>query len=1225
MARSWTKAQSAAIETKNKTLLVSAAAGSGKTSTLTERIIRSITDKDNPSDISKMLIVTFTRASAADLRAKILGAINEALSKDPTNKHLNSQLIKLGSAKICTIDSFYLDIIRENFATLGLSPSFRIADGAEIDMLSKSVMEDTVEHFYETDPEFPLFTECFSGVRNSDALTDVLLNLFSQTRSIPEGIEFLLKNAKRTEDEASLDFFATSYGKVIRSLAADAVSHYLNVLTSACEYFVCDEKMSKAYLTAFTYQRDFCASLLNAINDPQTGYKDAKALLETFAPPRIGNLKAEFATEDSEAYKEMRKDITAKLRELAKNSFSKEPEIISRAMRDTAKYTQKLYEVLTYFNEKLDEEKKLRGFLDFGDIRRYTMELLVKQDGSPTAIAKKYAEEFSDIYIDEYQDVDKVQDLIFSSIAKPDNRFMVGDIKQSIYSFRGAEPQVFADYRFKFPDIDDSNAQGSSAATIFMSENFRCDSTVIDFTNLVCSYIFSACADSIGYKESDDLRFSKNLPCEGYTPPLAQVAVISQSKNDDGEADFDEEESIDNIPDGKTDMKAVEAKFVASEINRLINEEKKADGTPIYPGDIAVLFRSRAMSPYLSEELSKHGILSSENDSDKYFENPDVLMMLCILNTVDNPMRDIFLTGTLRSPIFEFSMEDVIRIRKYCDRSYSLYDALCLYGEKESDKLSARCSEFISTLEEWRRMAASLPVDKFLRFLFDTEVFISSGLLLAPTENGGGNLLRLYEYARSFENGSFKGLYQFIEFINTLIEEGQKLESPPQGRSQNRVSLMTIHQSKGLEFPVCFVVGCASKFNMSDQKESLLFEYPLGVAMKIADTSGFARINTPMREAVLKSSKIKQTEEEMRVLYVALTRARERLYVTASTRRQKDAIISSAMTKAKFGSRHTLISCTSYLDWILTSLFSTAKKDCYSLNFIESDDIQSTHAKKSEPAKALPAPSEINQELFELLKQRFTFSYPHLELRKIPAKISVSKLSPDVLDDFDTASKLYELPATAAKATVPEFFITGGSKKASGADRGTATHQFLQFCDFRSAIKNGAKQEICRLVEKKFIPSEIAQLIYTEEIEKFLESELMDIILNAKQVIREQRFNILLPAKEFTRNQALAKELSNEHLAVQGIMDLIIIDKDGGVIIADYKTDRLSAKELENPNLAREKMNVLHSLQLSYYAKAAEMIFGCPCKKLCVYSTHAARLFDIDISPLTLPKSVDIL
>ena len=1223
MARSWTKAQSAAIETKNKTLLVSAAAGSGKTSTLTERIIRSITDKDNPSDISKMLIVTFTRASAADLRTKILGAINEALANDPTNKHLNSQLIKLGSAKICTIDSFYLDIIRENFATLGLSPSFRIADGTEIDMLAKSVMEDTVEHFYEIDPEFPLFTECFSGVRNSDALIDVFLNLFSETRSIPEGIEFLLENAKRTEEEASLDFFATSYGKVIRSLAADAVSHYLNVLTSACEYFVGDEKMSKAYLAAFTYQRDFCASLLDAINDPQTGYKDAKALLETFAPPRIGVLKAEFATDDSEAYKEMRKDITAKLRDLAKNSFSKEPNIISRAMRDTAKYTLKLYDVLTHFNEKLDEEKKLRGFLDFGDIRRYTMELLVNEDGSPTAIAKKYAEEFSDIYIDEYQDVDKVQDLIFSSIAKPDNRFMVGDIKQSIYSFRGAEPQVFADYRFKFPDINDSCAQSSSSATIFMSENFRCDSTVIDFTNLVCSYIFSACADSIGYKESDDLRFSKNLPCEGYVAPLAQVSVISQTNNDE-QSDSEDWDNND-IPDGKTDMKSIEARYVSAEINRLINEEKKADGTPIYPGDIAVLFRSRAMSSYLAEELSKYGILSSENDSDKYFENPDVLMMLCILNTVDNPMRDIFLTGTLRSPIFEFSMEDIIRIRKYCDRSYSLYDALCLYGEKESDKLSTRCSEFISTLEEWRRMAASLPVDRFLRFLFDTEVFISSGLLLAPTENGGGNLLRLYEYARSFENGSFKGLYQFIEFINTLIEEGQKLESPPQGRSQNRVSLMTIHQSKGLEFPVCFVVGCASKFNVSDQKESLLFEYPLGAAMKISETSGFARINTPMREAVLKSCKIKQTEEEMRVLYVALTRARERLYVTASTRRQKDAIISSATTKAKFGSRHTLINCTSYLDWILTALFSNTTSNCYSLNFIESDDVQAAPCVKTEVAGLLPASPEINQELFGLLKQRFAFSYPHLDLRKIPAKISVSKLSPDVLDDFDSSSKLYKLPASTTKATIPEFFITGGVKKASGADRGTATHQFLQFCDFRSAIKHGAKQEICRLIEKKFIPAEIAQLIYTEEIERFLESELMDIILNAKKVIREQRFNILLPAKEFTRNEALAKELSDEHLAVQGIIDLIIIDKDGSVTIADYKTDRLSSQELENSNLAREKMNALHSLQLSYYAKAAEMIFGSPCKKLCVYSTHAAKLFDIDISPLTLPKSVDIL
>jgi len=1221
MTKKWTPAQIAAIETTNKTLLVSAAAGSGKTTTLTERIIRRILDPNNPADISKMLIVTFTKASAADLKKKILEALNDALAAEPSNKHLTDQLIKLGNAKICTIDSFYLDIVRSNFSELGLSPSFRIVSGGELDILSKEIMSETIDRFYESDDEFSLFAECFADIKNPDRLIDIFLNLYTHLRSIPEGIEFLKIKATRTEEQAELDFFATDYGKAFKEQIADAVQHYFNVFSSACEYLETDQLAYDAYFETFEYQKNFCQELLDAIKTESLGYTEAKNLLLSYAPPRAGSLKAADTTQEFEEHKAQRKKISDKIKDLTKKSFSKEPHTISRAMHDTSKYTYKLYEVLADFSAKLDEEKKKRNFLDFGDIRRYTLKLLVNPDGTPTSTAIKYSNEFTDIYIDEYQDVDKVQDIIFTSISKPTNRFMVGDIKQSIYSFRGAEPQVFASYRSAFPDHDLPSAADSDNQAIFMSENFRCDKSVIDFTNLVCSYIFSSCSDSIGYRSADDLVFSKSTN-DDYIPSPAQIKIISLQKSNQNINKFNEDDSLE---EDITSQQA-EAEYIASEIYRLITTETKANGSDILPGDIAVLFRSKAIGRYIAEALRKYGIASTESDNDKYFENPDVLMMLCILNSIDNPRRDIYLTGTLRSPLFGFSMDEIIQIRLSCDISYPLYDAVCKYAQEESNRLAQNCQEFISTLSEWRTNSYSMAVDKFLRFLFNTDMFIASGLLSSPCEKSDGNILRLYEYARTFESSSFKGLYQFIEYINTLIEEEKKLESPPVSISHDKVSLMTIHKSKGLEFPVCFVCEANKQFNLKESKESLVFEFPLGVAMKISDSSGFAKINTPMREAVMRRAKTKYIEEEMRILYVAMTRARERLYITASTSKSPELLMDAAATRAMFGDRHTIINCLSYLEWILTATEAHSKKDFYDISFIDGYEFIGNVPNQAKEEIAVESQEiQENKDLLETLKNKFSFSYPYLDFKRIPAKISVSKLSPDILDENNESVSISKEDKHKEKASVPDFFLDKKIKKVSATERGTATHLFLQFCDFNSAIKNGLDHELSRLIEQKFIPENTAKLIFKDELERFFNSELITEILNAKEIIREQRFNILLPASEFTQNAEFSKKLARESLAVQGVIDLILIDKNGNICVYDYKTDRLSREELSSDKKASEKMNELHALQLSYYAKAVEAIFEAPCHKLCVYSTHAAKLFDINVAPLSIPDTLDTL
>ena len=1213
MSRNWTEAQSAAIKIHNKSLLVSAAAGSGKTATLTERIIRSITNEENPSDISRMLIVTFTRAAAEELKTRIFNALSEALAKDPTNRYLAAQLVKLGSAHICTIDSFCLDLLRSNFSVLDLPASFRISDETEMELLSHSVMEDVLDFFYETSPSFPAFAECFTGTRNTDGLSKLLIDLAKKSNSIPQGIEFFRQNAIETKQNAEkeLDFFSTSFGKIIQNYAIDTVSHAHLIFNAACDYISENSDVS-ALFEAYDYDRTFCEGLLVALQDPNNGYRLARKKLQSFEPLTLKRLKKECVTEETEQFKELRTQMKDELRSLYKKFFVHSEETLLRSMKDTAEYTELLYRVLFEYEQRLSKEKRQRGILDFSDIRRYTFRLLLDENEQPTDIAKQYSEEFSDIYIDEYQDVDLVQDQIFASIAQPNNRFMVGDIKQSIYGFRGAEPKVFSGYRNFFPDYESEQAIQSDSATIFMSENFRCDEPIIDFTNLVCGRIFSACTESIGFQKKDDLVYGKGSfdPRNEYAP-LVEVAIISTKANTDDDTSDSDEPPI---------AKELEAAYIAEEIDRLIHTEQKANGKPILPGDIAVLFRSRTMSPYVANALKQRGILCSESDGSRFFENPDVLMMLCFLNTIDNPHRDIFLTGTLRSPLYGFDMNDLLDIRSSASSAYSLYDALLCRAET-SDELGEKCRHFDENLQLLRRDARAMPVDRFLRILFESDRMLASGLLSdISSDQGGGNLLRLYEYARTFEAGSFKGLYNFIEFINTLIEEEKTMKIPPKGTSPDRVNLMTIHQSKGLEFPVCFVCGTASTFNRQDQRANLLFEYPSGVAMKISDSTGFARINTPMREALAVQNGMAQSEEEMRVLYVALTRARERLYVTASTSKTAEKLMSSAKAKAAFCDRHTLLKCNSYLDWILLPFADDeANTKCAKLFFVSPSEIKSDETEEIPTEHAHEPECEADTELLQKLKENFAFRYPYRDLQRIPAKISVSRLSPDVLDEHCDSLDLF----SEEKTQIPDIFLSDQPSRVSPTERGTATHLFLQFCDFEYAERNGAKAELDRLVAKKFIPENLANILYLEELDAFLTSDLIKEIKKASKIIREQRFNLLLSPKNFTKDPEFFKNLGEEKLAVQGVIDLVLIESDGEISLFDYKTDRLSKEERANQTLAQKTLQERHGLQLSYYAHAIEELFGRKCKKVCIYATNVSKLFEITPTPLTF--SADLL
>lgn len=1184
MERKWTEAQQAAIRVHGKDLLISAAAGSGKTATLTERIIRSLLDEENPADISKLLVVTFTRAAAAELRQRISDALTKALAENPSNRHLSEQLIKIGNAKICTIDSFYLDLLRENFSSLGLPPSFRIADTAQTELLALEIMSDTVNRFYDSDTErFSLFSESFVNIRNSSQLPHILLNLYSHVSSYPEGIEFIKDCAEGCTASADSDFFESSYGKILRDNTFDNVKYFISVLSDAVDIMSTDELLSQCYLPSFAYDLTFCRDLFDILSTD--GYARSRAHILSYDPIKLKSLPKGTASELSTSLKERRTQITAAIKALGKKSFGLTPDNISRALKNTADITLTLYSLMSEFEKKLSEEKLQRGICDFDDVRRYALRLLVSPDGSPTDSARAISERYSEIYIDEYQDVDRVQDMIFKAISKGNNRFMVGDIKQSIYGFRGAEPHVFASYRASFPIHGSDKAVNAESESIFMSNNFRCDENIIKFTNAVCSYLFGICDENIGYTKEDDLVFSKMPPSGDYLSPKVKMSIIVPPS--DEESDY-----VSNAENNR----AAEARYIVSKISELLNQEKKADGSPITPSDIAVLFRSKSMKNALKQAFDEAGMAYSGAEDDKYFENPDVLLMLSLLNVIDNPHRDIYLAGTLRSPIFDISAEELIDIRSAADTSYSLFEALEEYSKRDDDT-AQKCRRFISVLSKWRFLTHSLPVDKLIKRIYSSAEFSASGLVVSE------NLLLLYEYARHFESGSFRGLYDFIEYINTLIAEGKKFDTASSDGTENAISLMTIHHSKGLEFPVCFLCGTSGEFNREDFKDSLLFEYSAGIAMKLPDTTGFARINTPMREAVASKIITSQLEEEMRVLYVAMTRARERLYITASTSKTPEKLISNAQNSRAYSGRYVLLKCKSYLEWILLSLSGEEHSDIYDIEFIPADQIHAAVSSGVLP-ESKGSDAEIDEELYEILLKKFDFEYPYAEHSKLPAKLSVSRLYPDMLDENEDGVSMFE---NDKKTNVPDILLNADTQKASAAERGTATHLFMQFCDFKRLSSTSVREELCRLIEERFLPASAEKNVFIDEIERFKESELFEKVLNARQLWREQRFNILLPPSMFSSDEALITSLGDEMLAVQGVIDLIIMNGDGSIELYDYKTDRLSRAELSNDALLQKKMRALHAEQLSYYKTAVECLFNRRCDSVAIYSTHAAK------------------
>lgn len=1191
----WTESQQNAIAARGSSLAVSAAAGSGKTAVLTQRIIEKL---QNGGDISKMLVVTFTNDAASDLREKIRSALSKALVDDPSSAHMSRQLVRLSGARISTISSFCLSIVKANFQLASLPSDFSVLSDTQDILLRKNVADELVsDFFYGRVPKeeanisnFEAFADTFGKSGNDEVLVESVSKIYDKLSSTSDFIETLKCYADELSHD-NTDFAQTKFGKSVIDYIYKMCEHYGKIFEFMLAYVNEHEEVA-GYAQAFIDDTDFLDDVRRRIMEKAPFDKIRDIFLKhTFT--KLGRAAKGYEPTAEVAFcRAARDEFKEEYKSLCEKLFIFNSNIADEGRKMLAVSIADLYEFMKVYKRRLDEQKRRRHAISFSDIEHKALELTVGEDGAPTALALSMREDIDEIYIDEYQDTNEVQDKIFNALSKGDNRFVVGDIKQCIYAFRSADPSIFEAL------INRSEKYSAECSAkeqkVFLSQNFRSTDEILELSNAVFEMQMQR-GDVMAYGKDERLYGT------GKHGDKPHIAVCLKELGDESEP---------------------EAEYVAQKISELIKNGKKNDGSPIMPSDIVIILRSvKNRADTFKNELEKRNVPCEDLATERFFESPEVLLMVSLLNVIDNPARDIYLAATLKSPLYGVTLEELVYIRRYY-LDGSLFDALRAFTE---EKDFAKGKRFLADYEKYREEARTKPCDELIWQIYLEKEMLS---LVAATaddsenerEAARANLLELYNYARSFSGSAFRGVYDFLAFISDVIENGTKIDVPGSSKEANAVRIITSHQSKGLEYPVCFVSACGAGLNKRDAAADIIIDKELGIIPKISDSYGMRRINTPQRAAA--SIKLAKTacEEEMRVLYVALTRAKEKLFITGEISGKvgdnlekydimPDYGISHFSLEGRFFSPYSALNSKNYLEMILPAV--AGRKDLCTFELFTGYAEQSKE--KATDAEDIIVSDEEHSEdgdisfvaAKKLINERFSFVYPNPSLSDVPSKLSVSHLYPDVLDENDDAAVLET--EEEELVVIPKFMLS--DEDANGAKRGNATHLFMQFFDFDSVEKLGVEGEIERLTTQKFIFPNDAALINKRVLKNFFASDIAAKMKRSKRVYREKRFIINYPAENFTLVAATKKELEGEKLLVQGIIDCAFFDENDELILLDYKTDRIpkGMSQDEAENFLKER----HSRQIGYYKYACAQMFGTDCAHAYLYSFALNKLIEI--------------
>nr|WP_317411895.1 helicase-exonuclease AddAB subunit AddA [uncultured Solibaculum sp.] len=1165
----WTPEQYDAITTRGGSLLVSAAAGSGKTAVLVQRVIERITDEKNPCDIDRLLVVTFTRAAAAEMRGRVAARLTELLSQNPHDPNLHRQKMLLGNARICTVHSFCADLVREHFHLLGIAPDFKLASDAQMALLRQQAAEQTVEHFYELgDPSFSDLADLLGARRADTPLIRVVDRLYEFVRSHPFPEQWMQEKASEYRNASPIR--DTKWGKAAFLYAQSAVDYCKNTLMSCRASLSMDAAVDAAFSPSFCAMEEVLGRLSQALE--QQKWDACCALLQSASFERQKPIKKGEGGPLKERASAVKKEVSSILSRL-QSLFSMSEEEHLEDLTALAPLVDVLMKTVAFYSDTLDALKSDRKLLDFGDLEHLALRILVEPqlDGyRQTQEALDISSRFDEVLVDEYQDTNEAQDMIFRAVSqKEDNLFMVGDVKQSIYRFRQAMPEIFLRRRNEFPPLKD----GNFPARITLDRNFRSRKGVTDGVNFVFSQLMSRELGELDYNTEEALVCGAN-----YSFPADDVTEMALISYDSAEDSRDQ----------------AEAKWIAARIRRMVDEGVLVSGPdgprPASYRDFCILLRSKeARAPLYVEQLEFLGIPAHADISGGFFETKEIAAVLSLLRVVDNPLQDIPLLAALMSPIFGFTPDDLADIR-LTDQKTSLYSALVQRADTDD-----KCRRFLDTVSYLRALASTLPADQLILRLYE---YLSYSALIQAMPGGDIrrlNLNLLLDYARRFEHNGHRGLSDFIGFLDRLEQSGSDL--PPASAlppAADVVRILSIHGSKGLEFPICIVAGCSVAFNRSDVSGSFLLHPELGVGCKRRMPDG-RQFTTLPREAVALEIERGFLSEEMRVLYVAMTRAREKLILTMALEDPESTVSALASSLPAKGPipPFVLRRCKGYSDWLILCALrhpdgqilrelacqpglSTVQAEG-SLRILLEKPPSVSHPAEEETSSCSPDP-----EFSHLLRQRFGWKYPYEYLSHIPSKLAASELLTRRIRPEDVAS------------STPAF---AEGRPLNAAQRGTVLHAFLQVSDWEKASVH-LEDEVNRLVSLGRFSQKEADCIDLNRVKHFFKSPLYRRIIQADKVHKEMQFYVFLPPSYL---DSTVSDSGEQQVVLQGVADLVLEEKDG-LVLVDYKTDAIL-----DPEILRQR----YTMQLRRYAYAMEQVLEKPVKELLLYSFSLGQTIEI--------------
>ena len=1229
----WTDEQQQAIDTRKCNLLVAAAAGSGKTAVLVERIIKIITNEENPVDIDKLLVVTFTSAAAAEMRERIAAAISKALEKNPNSKNLQKQLTLLSRANITTMHSFCLDVIKNYFYTIDLDPSFRIADETEITLMKNEIIEDIFEELYEEDNEyFKGLVEAYSTAKDDEKLKDIILNLYKFSMSGPWPESWLIEKAEEFNINTLEELDKTKWVEILKDNIRVEVEGFINMYHKAIE-LISDTEGLEAYLDTFRGDLECLENVYESLN---YGLSEIYAALNgvVFTKLKTVRKSAVFDENAQGTVKSIRDTVKKKVKSLIEDSFTFTPEESLQGIKDVYPYMKELSRITLDFLDKFNEKKREKNLLDFNDLEHLCLKILIDRDENnniiPSGVAEHFKEFFDEVLVDEYQDSNNVQETIIDLVSRKNsddpNVFMVGDVKQSIYRFRQAKPELFLDKYSRYP-----LASGGKERKIQLYKNFRSRDEVLRGVNFIFKMVMSNVVGELEYTDDEALHlgatFLENQEEDSEVGGSIELHIIDKSGN---EAEEVVEEELQESEEEEVDAISLEAKLVSKRIKELFEakdgkrfkvfDKETKEYRDVKYKDIVILLRAtKNWSEIFLDELGAEGIPVYADTGSGYFESIEIRTIMSLLKIIDNPLQDVPMIAVLKSPIMGFTAEELSEIRLLNKEKYFYEIIKDIYDEKYevSDTLKAKCNKVISDLEKWRNKTIYTPIDEFIWYLYmDTAYYGYVGAMPNGTLRQA-NLKILFQRAKQYESTSFKGLFNFITFINKLRKSSGDMGSAKiLGENEDVVRIMSIHKSKGLEFPIVFTCGMGKQFNLMDLSNSILFHEELGFGPDFVNLNNRNSYSTLAKEAIKKRIRLETLSEEMRILYVAFTRAKEKLIITGATRDLDKSIknwVSAASLDENIILPSEVLKGKSYLDWIAMAICKhrqgeELREQCGASRELIVDDFSNWDVqmwRKSDILgdKNLEPVDKIEENTLNItatnisvdkeIKRRLGYKYQYEEGSILPSNVSVSDLKRKDLQYEDEAETL---EIFREKEIIKPKFLQE-EKGFTAAEKGTLMHYVMLRLDFdRVGSVAEIKKQIEELVLNKSLTEKEAKIIRYTKIFNFFKSDLGKRILKAheegRMVHRELPFFTEISSLDI--NPELNKEIyQNEKIRLQGIIDGFFKEEDG-IVLFDYKTDYL---EEGNEDEIIER----YMVQMKYYKEALEKVTESRVKEVYLY------------------------